>query len=251
MPTPDAIAVSDLHLGSAVCQSKAIVTFLEAVRDGRTPTRRLILNGDVFDGLDFRRLRKSHWKVLGLLRQVAAVVEVVWVVGNHDGEAEAVSHLLGVTVADEVVVESGGRRVLFLHGHRFDRYIERHPFASRLADRIYRFLQKTRRTHAFARRVKRRSKHFLRSTELIRTGAVGRATELGCDAVCCGHTHLPVAFPEDPLPYFNGGCWTESPCHYLSLTTGEVRLHAYDPAADLSLADTQEIPVAGHATASG
>lgn len=251
MPTPDAIALSDLHLGSAVCQSKALAAFLEAVRDGRTPTRRLVLNGDVFDGLDFRRLKKSHWKVLGLLRQVSAVAEVVWVAGNHDGEAAAVSHLLGVTVADEVVVESGGRRVLFLHGHRFDRYIERHPFASRLADRIYRILQQTRRTHAFARRVKRRSKHFLRSTELIRTGAVGRAAELGCDAVCCGHTHLPVAFPEDPLPYFNGGCWTESPCHFLSLTAGEVRLHAYDPAGNSALADTQEIPVAGHATASG
>ena len=113
--------------------------------------------------------------MLGLLRRVAAVTEVVWVVGNHDGEAEAVSHLLGVEVAEEVVVESGGRRVLFLHGHRFDRYIARYPMASRLADSIYRMLQKTRRTHAFARRVKRRSKHFLRSTEQIRAGAVARA----------------------------------------------------------------------------
>lgn len=250
MSIADAITISDLHLGSTVCQSKALVTFLEGIRSGLTPTRRLILNGDVFDGLDFRRLKKSHWKVLGLLRLVSEVVEVVWVVGNHDGEATAVSHLLGVEVVEEVVVESGGRRVLFLHGHRFDRFIERHPVASRLADRIYRMLQRVGRTHALAKRVKRRSKIFLRSTEKVRGGAVGRAAELGCDAVCCGHTHLPVAFPEDPLPYFNSGCWTESPSHYLSLTDGLVTVHPYHPNVDQSLADTQEIPLNGHATAS-
>lgn len=243
MPTPDAVIISDLHLGSAVCEYAALAAFLEAVRDGRTPTRRLVLNGDVFDGLDFRRLRTGHWRVLGLLREVSERLDVTWVNGNHDGDAEATQALLGVPVVDEVVVESGGRRVLVLHGHVFDRYIERYPTASKWADRIYRMLQKTRRTHAFARRVKRRSKHFLRSTELIRAGAVNRAKELGCDAVCCGHTHLPVAFPEDPLPYFNGGCWTESPCHYLTITAGVVELHAYDPAA--SLADTQEVEVAG------
>ena len=103
MTTADAVVISDLHLGSAVCQAKALIAFLEGVRDGRTPTRRLILNGDVFDGLDFRRLKKSHWKVLGLLRQVAAATEVVWVVGNHDGQLEAASHLLGVGVVEEVM----------------------------------------------------------------------------------------------------------------------------------------------------
>ena len=227
---PDALVISDLHLGSAVCQAKALVEFLEGIRDGDTPTRRLILNGDVFDSIDFRRLKKSHWKVLSLLRKVSDDMEVTWVCGNHDGSAEIVSHLLGLTVADEIVVESGGRRVLFLHGHQFDTFIDRYPLATRLADNIYRLLQKVDRAHAFAKRVKRRSKVFLRSTEKIRAGAVGRAKELGCDAVCCGHTHLAMAFPDDPLPYFNSGCWTESPCHYLSLSDGVVELHAHDPA---------------------
>ena len=242
MTPTDAVILSDLHLGSRVCQAKAIVDFLDAIYVRKVRTRRLILNGDVFDSIDFRRLKKSHWKVLSLLRELSGEIEVTWVCGNHDGSAEIVSQLLGLEVVDEIVVPSGDKKVLVLHGHQFDRTIERHPVASRWADRLYRLMQTTRRTYALARRMKRRSKLFLRSTELIRAGAVGRAAELGCDAVCCGHTHLPVAFADDPLPYFNSGCWTEAPCHYLTLTAGVVELHAYPP--DQSMGETQEIPIA-------
>ena len=56
---------------------------------------RLILNGDVFDSIDFRRLKKSHWKVLSLLRKLSDELEIIWLCGNHDGSAEVVSHLLG------------------------------------------------------------------------------------------------------------------------------------------------------------
>lgn len=243
MITSDAVIISDLHLGSGVCQAKALVDFLEGIHHRHVRTQRLILNGDVFDSIDFRRLKKSHWKVLSLLRKLSDEIEVVWVCGNHDGTADIVSHLLGLEVVDEIVVPSGEKKVLFLHGHQFDQFIDRYPTATRLADGLYRLIQRIDRSHRFAKMAKRRSKTFLRSTEKIRTGAVNRAKELGADVVCCGHTHLPVAFPDDPLPYFNSGCWTETPCHYLTLADGVVTLHAYEPNIDESLADTQEIPV--------
>ncbi len=241
IPT-DAVIISDLHLGSGVCQAKAIVDFLEGIHLRRLRTKRLILNGDVFDSIDFRRLKKSHWKVLSLLRKLADEIDVTWVCGNHDGSAEIVSHLLGLEVVDEIVVPSGDKRVLVLHGHQFDQFIERHPFATRLADNLYRVLQKIDRSHRFAKMAKRRSKTFLRSTEKIRAGAVHRAKELDADVVCCGHTHLAVAFPEDALPYFNSGCWTETPSHYLTLADGVVSLCAFDPSA--AMADTQiDLPI--------
>lgn len=243
MTTSDAVVISDLHLGSGVCQAKALVDFLEKLHHRRVRTHRLILNGDVFDSIDFRRLKKSHWKVLSLLRKLSDEIEVIWVCGNHDGSAEIVSHLLGLEVVDEIVVPSGERKVLFLHGHQFDQFIDRYPMATRLADNLYRLIQRIDRSHRFAKMAKRRSKTFLRSTEKIKAGAVNRAAELGADVVCCGHTHMSIAFPDDPLPYFNSGCWTETPCHYLTLADGVVTLHAYDHAADTALADTQEIPV--------
>jgi hypothetical protein len=57
-----------------------------------------------------------------------------------------------------------------------------------------------------------------------------------------------VACPDDPLPYFNSGCWTEFPCHFLTLTDGVVTLNAFVPSA--AMADTQiDLPV--NATAAG
>jgi UDP-2,3-diacylglucosamine pyrophosphatase LpxH len=231
----DALVISDLHLGSDICQAKPLVHFLEAVRRGALPTRRLILNGDVFDSIDFRRLKKQHWKVLSQVRKLSDEVETVWVTGNHDGPAEFVSHLLGVAVRDEVVVESGGRRVLLLHGHGFDEFIERYPVTSRLADAGYRFLQWVDRSHTVARRAKARSKTFLRCARKVEERAVEYARERGCDVVCCGHTHLPAANIAGPVHYFNSGCWTESPGHYIAIGHGAIEVLPYiypHPAAE-------------------
>ena len=66
----DAIVISDLHLGSEISQAKQLVRFLEMLREDIILTRELILNGDVFDSWDFRRLKKNHWKVLSIIRSL-------------------------------------------------------------------------------------------------------------------------------------------------------------------------------------
>src|SRR5215813_6209069 len=89
----DAIILSDLHLGSSNCQAKSLCDFLERIVDEKLRTGKLILNGDVFDSIDFRRLKKNHWKVLSLIRKLSDRMETIWLCGNHDGTAEFVSHL--------------------------------------------------------------------------------------------------------------------------------------------------------------
>lgn len=226
----DALVISDLHLGSTNCQAGRLVSFLERVRREELATRKLILNGDLFDSIDFRRLNKHHWKVLSLLRKMSDTIEIVWINGNHDGSAEIVSHLLGVEVRDEIVIDSGARRILFLHGHRFDEFIDTHPIATWFADRIYRVLQKIDRTHSFAKMAKKTSKTFLRCTQKIEEKSVAYARELGCDAVCCGHTHFATANTENAVHYFNSGCWTETPCHYLTVNMGVVTVRSFEPS---------------------
>src|ERR1051325_10695892 len=95
-PLADALIISDLHLGAENCQAKPLVEFLQAILDGNLPARRLIINGDVFDSIDFRRLKKTHWKVLSQIRHLSDKIDVIWIAGNHDGPAEVVSPLLGV-----------------------------------------------------------------------------------------------------------------------------------------------------------
>ncbi|HEY2787278.1 MAG TPA: metallophosphoesterase family protein [Fimbriiglobus sp.] len=224
----DAVILSDLHLGSDNCEAKALVSLLESIRSGELHTNRLVLNGDVFDSIDFRRLKKNHWKVLSILRKLSDELEIVWVNGNHDGPSEIVSHLLGVLCRDECVFESGGKIVLCLHGHRFDEFIESYPIATWFADRLYRFLQKLDRTHAFAKYAKKSSKTFLRCAKLIEERAIVYAEWRGADVVCCGHSHLPAAVTAGRVEYFNSGCWTEKPCHYLTVTNGVVELQSFN-----------------------
>src|SRR5262249_46473469 len=161
-PMHDAVIISDLHLGSDNCQAKSLGRFLEQLADGELHTARLILNGDVFDSFDFRRLKKSHWKVLSLIRKLSDDLEIVWLCGNHDGSAEVVSHLLGVSVQEEYLLETGGQQVLILHGHTFDDFLDDHPVLTWVGDVIYALLQRVDQTHTFAKWAKRSSKTFLR-----------------------------------------------------------------------------------------
>lgn len=237
----DAVVISDLHLGSPNCQAKQLARFLEGVRKGSLAAKRIILNGDVFDSIDFRRLKRRHWDVLSELRRLSDEVEITWINGNHDGTAEIVSHLLGVTCQDEIIVESGGKKILFLHGHRFDEFISRYPFLTWFADRVYNFLQRIDKSHYFAKQAKKRSKTFLRCAAKIEADSIRYASRMGCDAVCCGHTHHAGSNLSGPVAYFNSGCWTEKPCHFLTLKDGVVEVRAFDAGAVVEVDEEQAI----------
>jgi UDP-2,3-diacylglucosamine pyrophosphatase LpxH len=223
----DAIVLSDIHLGSSNCQAKNLARFLEKLADEEIATARLVLNGDVFDSIDFRRLTKSHWKILSLIRKLSDRIEIIWISGNHDGSPDVISHLLGVTVTNEWVLTSGGREILFLHGHIFDDFIDAHPFLTWVGDCIYLLLQWIDKTHSFAKLAKKGSKTFLRCARKIEEGAIEQARKNGCHVVCCGHTHHAVEKHDLPIAYYNSGCWTELPCHYLTVRDGQVELHAF------------------------
>jgi UDP-2,3-diacylglucosamine pyrophosphatase LpxH len=220
----DAIIVSDLHLGSSVCQAKKIIDFLDLIVKNNL-AKELIINGDLFDSWDFRRLKKSHWKILSKIRKMSKTMHVVHIVGNHDGPAEIISHLLGTEVREEYIFESGGKKILCLHGHVFDTFIDKHPRLTKIADNIYRLLMKVDPSFDLARSIKRASKTFMRNSEKIEEQSVKYAKKLGCDIVCAGHVHLAAAKTE--IGYFNSGSWTEKPCTYLAVKDGVVSLEVY------------------------
>ena len=57
----DCIVISDLHLGSDVCQAKLLEEFLNWAVEH---CKQLVINGDVFDDLNFKRLTKRHFACL-------------------------------------------------------------------------------------------------------------------------------------------------------------------------------------------
>ena len=228
----DAVVISDVHLGSKVCRARSLTELLKSIECESVRTRRLIINGDLFDGWDFRKLKKSHWKVLSHIRKVSAVAEVVWIRGNHDGPAEMISQIIGVDFLHEYKMDSGGRRILFLHGDQFDSFILEKPFITKLADNIYRLAQRLDRSLCLARLLKRGSKTFLRCSEQIRERAKDYAARRGFDVVVCSHVHMATEDRGGSVEYYNTGCWTESPSSYLLVRSGELTLKRVDSAVE-------------------
>ena len=219
----DAIIISDTHLGSNVCEVKQLHAFLELAWN---KTSKIIINGDFFDNLDFRRLKKSHWNILSLLRKMSKYVEIVWIRGNHDGDAEIVSHLIGLDFKDEYTFTSGDKSILCLHGDKFDDFIYKYPKTTKIADLIYRTIQRVDKRF-LPKFIKQRSKIYLRCNENMISSSRKYAKEVGADIVCLGHTHYPTIDKNDSVWYYNSGCWTEKQCSYLAIKDGVVELEYF------------------------
>src|SRR5437879_10253477 len=131
----DTLIISDVHLGSDVSRAKDALHLLQSIK-----FKRLILLGDIFSDLNFRRLTKEHWKFLGHIRKLSNPkhhVEVVWVEGNHDlGLTEVMSHLVGVPVYQEYAWRYGGKLHMAIHGHQFDRFAVANALVSKIGQLI-------------------------------------------------------------------------------------------------------------------
>ncbi|MFO0908911.1 MAG: UDP-2,3-diacylglucosamine diphosphatase [Isosphaeraceae bacterium] len=219
----DCIIISDLHLGSEVCQAALLERFLEWAVDN---ARELVINGDIFDDLNFRRLSKRHFACLKVIRRNSDRddLRLVWVRGNHDGPAEVVSHIVGVSILNEYVFERDGFRLLILHGDQFDRFVNNYGWLTEIACGLFYYIQRYAPHHT-ARYIRRLSKRWQRSSGLIRESAVVYAESKGCRHVACGHTHLPELTDVGGVVYANSGTWTEHPpCPFLAVKDGRIQL---------------------------
>ena len=129
------LIISDIHLGSEVARPKAVKDLLMSY-----DFKRLILLGDIFDSLNFSRLKKEHWNLLSYIRKLSNPdnnIKVIWVEGNHDeGLSEIMSHLIGIKVFKEYYWISNGRKYLAIHGHQFDRFLNENVIISRISSFI-------------------------------------------------------------------------------------------------------------------
>jgi len=226
----DCLIISDLHLGSDVCQAGLLEEFLEWAVEN---TRELVINGDIFDDLNFKRLSKRHFACLKIIRRNSDRddLRLIWVRGNHDGPADVVGHIVGVEVLDEYEFRNDAIRLLILHGDQFDRFVNNYGLLTELACGVFYYIQKWA-PHQAARFIRRVSKRWQRSSESIREGAVRYSRSRGCRAIACGHTHLPELKATQGVLYVNSGTWTEHPpCPFVTVRGQEIRLE-YWPLSD-------------------
>lgn len=212
----DTIIISDIHLGSLVSRSQQLIQLLKRFR-----FKRLILNGDVFDDLNFKRLKKKDWKFLSLIRSLSHPRhgrEVIWVIGNHDGIAETLSHLLGVEVVEEYIWVFNDKKMIALHGHQFDEFIYDKPVITEVATRLYTGIQMIGgEQQRLSRWIKQRSKRFIRIVEKVADDALEYGRLQQCDYIFCGHTHVATMKTSDGVTYVNSGCWTDIPSTFITI----------------------------------
>jgi UDP-2,3-diacylglucosamine pyrophosphatase LpxH len=229
----DTLILSDVHLGSEVSHARAAVRMLEG-----QSFRRLILLGDIFSDLNFRRLKKEHWQFLGYIRKLSNPkrgVEVVWVEGNHDaGLTNVMSHLVGVKVYEEYEWEFADRRHIAIHGHQFDRFAVNNLLLSSVGTLIHLQLQKLDfKGKTFSRFLDRLNARWLRLSAKVASGAILHARTRQADRVFCGHTHQAEFIERDGVAYYNSGSWTDFPPTYLTIDSGGVRIHEYHEQSEV------------------
>jgi UDP-2,3-diacylglucosamine pyrophosphatase LpxH len=245
------LILSDLHLGSRNCHATQVLRVLE-----RESFDRLILNGDTINSVNLRKLTPSHWAVIDRLRRVAISRELILMRGNHDdgrgrglapyfklasagstdgcddndqvpqtppfGAHDVLPSLLGVPMRDEYFLDISCRPYLVLHGDRFDPTLH-YPLVTEMADWCYQLTQKINKK--LAKWLKKKSKRWGGVLESVRCQAIAYARQQGFAGVVTGHTHYADDLHMDGVHYMNAGCWTESPCAYITVESDQARLH--------------------------
>jgi UDP-2,3-diacylglucosamine pyrophosphatase LpxH len=224
------LIVSDVHLGSRSSQAVLLSRLLGTYFD------RLIVNGDLLNNLNLRKLKPRHWRLVDQLRDLARRRDVILIRGNHDvapaeedsfGPMDVLATLLGLPLREEVSLECGRRRYLVLHGDRFDPTLN-WPILTDAADWCYRAVQEVNKKAA--KWLKRRVKKLGGVVEFVKRRSVRYAQHRDHDGIIAGHTHFSDDEWIDGIHYVNTGCWVDWPCTYVKVRGDQVRLCYWDEA---------------------
>lgn len=216
-PHVDTIVISDIHLGSPVSRPLELIRILD-----HYSFRQLILNGDIFDDLNFKRFRDEDWEFVRYIRSLSRErsKKVIWIIGNHDGNADLLSDLLGIEIYQEYMWRYDGKTYLAIHGHQFDDFLYKHVTISSIASGLYHLIQRLDgENQKLSRFIKRASKAWLRLSNKVAGKALNHAKINNTDVIICGHTHQATYKINGDTEYYNSGCWTDKPSHYITIDT--------------------------------
>ena len=228
------VVLSDVHLDVWEGGREQRTDFAAFLRNLDPAVARLIILGDLFDfWFEYKHVIFSgYFEVLRALAELRdRGVELHLVCGNHDFWAGRFLHedLRFSVYRNPVVMDFGGRRVLFVHGDG----LNKRDWGYRVYKRIARarpVIWAFRRLHpdramGIARWVSRNSRRMSErkdpakgsETRALRAFAEDTLRRGEADVIICGHSHAP-AYEEFPSPsgtglYINCGDWMQHRAH--------------------------------------
>jgi UDP-2,3-diacylglucosamine pyrophosphatase LpxH len=220
MSSKKILVISDIHLGSPVCRTDALLKVLTEEKYDK-----LIINGDLLDNGNFQRYKKKHWKVLETIRKISKKKDVILIRGNHDRNSETLSRILGIEFVHQYEMEINNKHFLFLHLDVFDTFIAHYGLITSIAEKIYYFFQRVNKP--FAIWLKKSSKTFLEVKEKIKYKALEYIHNTQYDAIFGGHVHYAEVYHcnKTNKSYYNTGSFCDNPSHYIIIdSNGKVNL---------------------------
>lgn len=232
------IFISDTHLGTRGCKAEALADFL-----AHNECSTLFLVGDIVDGWQLKR--RWYWsdaqsRVVGeILTKVDNGTRVIFVPGNHDEFARAyVGRLFaGIEVAFETIHETAnGRRLLVLHGDRFDGVIACAKWLAHVGDWAYGvalrwndILFEVRKQlglpyWSLSAWLKHKVKNAVEYISRFEQAVADEAARRGVDGVVCGHIHHAEIRHIGGVLYLNDGDWVESCSALVEDTRGNLEI---------------------------
>ncbi|HEY1633036.1 MAG TPA: UDP-2,3-diacylglucosamine diphosphatase [Rhizomicrobium sp.] len=218
------IFISDTHLGTRGCKAEMLADFLAA-----NQCQTLYLVGDIVDGWRLKHRwfwPQSHNRVLAeILHKVDTGTRVIFVPGNHDElfRAYCGRNIAGIEIVHEAIHETAdGKRLLVLHGDRFDSVIAYAKWLAHLGDWAYTMALELNEWWGAGRRafglgywslsawlkqkVKNAVDYICRFEETVAEHVRAR----GLDGAVCGHIHHAQIREIGGVLYLNDGDWVES-----------------------------------------
>lgn len=232
------IWISDTHLGTTGCQADRLLEFLRA-----TESDTLYLVGDIIDGWQLKRQwfwNQSHNNLVQLvLKKAKKGTQIYFIPGNHD---EAMRQFIGldfggIRIRDEMVhVTAQGKRMLVLHGDRFDGVIACAKWLAYIGDSLYTLILKFNRAFngwraraglpywSLSQYLKLKVKNAVCYISSFEEALADEARKMDMDGVICGHIHKPEIRVINGVTYCNDGDWVESLSALVEESSGQLRL---------------------------
>jgi UDP-2,3-diacylglucosamine pyrophosphatase LpxH len=246
------IWISDVHLGTPGCQAQRLLEFLRA-----TESETLYLVGDIIDGWQLKRRwywEQSHNNVVQtVLKKAKKGTNVIFVPGNHD---EVIRQFIdldfgGIKIRDELIhTTANGKRMLVIHGDRFDGVIACAKWLAYVGDNLYTMILKFNQWFngwraraglpywSLSQYLKGKVKNAVNYITSFEDALAAEAAKKGLDGVICGHIHKPEIRDINGITYCNDGDWVESLSALVEDPSGELRLVSWGDIMQLKKRST-------------
>ena len=218
------LILSDVHLGMADCKINEVNNLLKHAHCDK-----LILNGDIIDGLALRRggrWTKKHTRFIRLClkKMEKRRTELIYIRGNHD---DILSRFLPMrfdklTVTDKYVLETPNGDYLCIHGDGLDAICSHHKWLMHLGSLSYDFMLWINRVYNRWRLY--RGKGYFSISKVLKARVKGAVAFVGkyedqlqnlarknnYRGIIAGHIHTPADKMVGKVHYLNSGDWIES-----------------------------------------